>query len=278
MATALLVIVEALEEGTDARGRANLLLAQVAAPARRAGPAQAHYIGDDGERERGRAAAERGGRACGGRNCGGGKGGGPQGGDASEWRADAHGRWNRREATADGSSGGAGLASRALDQGTRVTATHAGEVSGMHNGTSAPMAITPAPRAPRPRDESGADANDGPQEKSHRGDDLPPTEGPVGEGGDDLARARRLHEEQLAAMEAARRANAEFGDDQSRQIVGQLYARKVEQVRARAQAVGLRAMAGGKQLIELAPQDLTAWVEEHLEPAEATFAAEAKEL
>jgi hypothetical protein len=278
VAKELLVIVEALEEGTDARGRANLLLAQVATPARQAGPAQVHYIGDDGGCERGRTAAERGGKACGARNCGGGKGCVSQGGDATEWRTDTHGRWSRRGAAADDSQGGAGATSKASDLGSRVTAAHAGQTPGIHDGRSVPATPTLAARAPRPRDETGADDCEGPQGKSHRGDDLPPTAEPADESGDDLARARKLHEEQLAAVEAARRANAEFGDDQSKQIVGQLYARQVEQVAARARKVGLRAAAGGKQLIELAPQDLTDWVREHLEPAEAVFEKEASEL
>ncbi len=97
-------------------------------------------------------------------------------------------------------------------------------------------------------------------------------------GSDDLARARKLYEEQSLAIEAARQANAEFGDEQSRQIAGQLYAHKVDLVRARAEAVGVRPMLGDKQLIELAPQDFTAWIKEHLEPAEAAAAGEAKEL
>ncbi len=278
VAKELLVIVEALEEGTEARGRANLLLAQLATPARQAAPTQVHYIGDDGVHEHGRAATEGGGKACGTRNCGGGKGPASRSGEAARWRTDVHGRWSHRESMGVDSRGGAGAVSKVLGQGSRSTAARAGQAPGVHEGQDAHAAPSNAARAPRPRDEIGADDSEGPQGKSHRGDDLPPTAGTVGEGGDDLARARRLHEEQLLAMEAARRANAEFGDDQSKQIVGQLYARSVEQFVARARRVGLRATADGKPLIELAPQDLTAWVKDHLEPAEATFEKEASEL
>ncbi len=104
--------------------------------------------------------------------------------------------------------------------------------------------------------------------KFHRGQDME-VEASVETSCDDAARAAKLHKEQQAAIDAAREANATFGDETSMHIAGQLYAHKVELVRARAQAIGIVPTCEGRQLIELQPDDLNRWVREVLAPAES---------
>ncbi len=103
--------------------------------------------------------------------------------------------------------------------------------------------------------------------KSHRGSDnqaLPAVEG----NGDDAGRALKLHQEQEAAIEAAKAANATFGDQTSMQIAGQLYAHKVDLIKARAVAAGITPLADGRELLQLTPAELNAWVEGVLTRAE----------
>ncbi len=78
-------------------------------------------------------------------------------------------------------------------------------------------------------------------------------------------------------MQAARGANAVFGDETSVQIAAQLYAHKVELLRGRAQTVGVGSIYEGKQLIELSPEELNVWVRDVLAPAESE-AKEAQEF
>ncbi len=95
--------------------------------------------------------------------------------------------------------------------------------------------------------------------------------------GDDQMRARKLQQEQALMAAAAAEANATFGDERSRQIAGQLYAHKVELVKARAETAGIVPRVGDKALIELSPEEFGQWVKEKLEPAERE-AQESKEL
>ncbi len=95
--------------------------------------------------------------------------------------------------------------------------------------------------------------------------------------GDDAARAAKLMHEQETAIRAAQSAHAKFGDDVSMQIAGQLYAHKVELVRGRAVAAGVEPSTGGRQLLQLTPEELNAWVAQVLAPAEAEK-EEAKQL
>ncbi len=284
VANELLAIVETMEEGTDARGRANLLLAKVTAAATQDDGAEEHYIGDGGRPSWDDAGDQHDGDW---QTVGKGrKGRKPRGGCAQGWHEDTHGRWNRRGMPSDEGSGGKGgehqgtqVQDAAMDdpgQGVGGAKGNVGAAAGRAMGKGQPTATTATARGTRSREENEAALDDERGSKSHRGHDLPATLASADVGGDDATRARKLYEEQALAIEAARRANAEFGDEQSRQIAGQLYAHKVDLVRARAEAVGLRPMAGEKQLIELAPQDFAEWVQAHLEPAEATAAAEAR--
>ncbi len=113
--------------------------------------------------------------------------------------------------------------------------------------------------------------------KSHRGEDEV-QDVSVELGGDDAARAAQLQKEQAIAIWAARNAQSIFGDNTSRAIAGQLYAHKVKLVEQRAVAVGVVAKArDGRDLVELAPEEFTEWVQAVLEPAEKEI-GEAKDL
>ncbi len=123
----------------------------------------------------------------------------------------------------------------------------------------------------------GGDAETSTHHKSHRGDDVA-IETSVELSGDDAARAAQLQKEQAIAMWAARNAQAIFGDESSRAIAGQLYTSKVQAVVQRAREIGVDPKAeDGKELVELAPEDFTKWIQTVLEPAEKG-AAEASEL
>ncbi len=123
----------------------------------------------------------------------------------------------------------------------------------------------------------GGEAEAGTHQKSHRGDDVA-LEVSVELAGDDAARAAQLQKEQAIAVWAARNAQAIFGDESSRAIAGQLYAHKVQAVVQRAREVGVDPKADdGRELVELAPEDFTKWIQTVLEPAEKG-AAETNEL
>ncbi len=283
VANELLAIVETMEEGTDARGRANLLLARVTAKPSQDDGAEEHYIGDAGRPSGGDAGDQRGdnwqlvGKGRKGRK--------PRGECTHEWREETYGRWNRRETSSGEGSGGkvgdhqgAQVREAAMDgtgQGNGASRDRDGTTPGKATGKGQPTATATTTRGTRAREGDEAAVEGERDGKSHRGHDLPATAASADVGSDDATRARKLYEEQALAIEAARRANAEFVDEQSRQIAGQLYAHKVDLVRARAEAVGVRPMAGEKQLIELAPQDFVDWIRTHLEPAEAAAGVEA---
>ncbi len=274
--------IETLEEGTDARGRANLLLAKLATAA---GPSAPHFdIGSDalgseddmvdvgvaGRRRQARSVAK-----------------GPEARDGPAWSESAHGRWSKsglgvgrqgppggQPAGAGGGCGGGGGAQGAA----AACSTEGAKTAGMAEAAMA--ADTTGQEAGRHDARGSTRARDDeednqPPGKSHRGHDDEPAA--VECRGDDAARALMLQREQETAIAAARSANATFGDDVSVQIAAQLYAHKVEMVRTRAKAIGVEPTCGGRQLIELSPDELNSWVRTTLAPAEAE-AAEAKEL
>ncbi len=287
---------ESLEEGTDARSKANLLLAKLETvrPSTK-GPEQFH-IG--GEHQRG-CSWEHGpalkGKARGASTC-------------NRWSVDAGGRWNKAQGakgSATGAKGGTndddaqdmadadsldGEKAMATLAQTGATRTGDGARTGGKGGAergrggaagAASQSPTAVPRDAvrgeagqasgkgraagmvRPREE-----DDGPCPKSHRGHDILVDDVADADEGDDR-RAERLRQEQAAAMAAAVEANAVFGDEKSRQIAGQLYAHQVEMAKRRAEKVNVPVEVGGKQLIELSPEDFGEWVRSALEPAEA---------
>ncbi len=319
VAAELQVLAESLDEGSETRGRVNLILAKMATAASGSAPQQ-FDIGDEGGGCGGDGVAEqRGGK--------GGKGG------AALWAEDPSGRWNRRGAAAgrrectDTDDDGWQVPRRPIRQvgqkGRMQVQDSAGAASSGCGDTqggkpSAPTqrgggadggggnAVVGGGQVPPPAEgglapvvsgehaaKNGDDARDGgkpgkprrredgeegnPHPKSHRGEDEI-QESSVELGGDDAARAQKLMQEQAVAIWAARNAQSIFGDDTSRAIAGQLYAHKVQLVERRAHDVGVVPKTeDGKSLVDLAPEDFTAWVQKVLEPAEKE-AKETKEL
>ncbi len=215
--------------------------------------------------------------------------------DATTWREVTHGKWNRHvrkgkgkgknvhsasstpcnetptgrgQATSNGTVGSAtercGASQRKEGSSGIVGAGTAGNADGA--GARAPAAAPPPPpRATRPREEE--DEQDAERGKSRRGQDDDTLQS-VDMQGDDYKRALKLREEQAIAAAAAIECRAVFGDERSRQIAGQLYEHKVGLISSRAAELGLAPVAGGKQLIELSPEELAVWIRDVLEPAE----------
>jgi hypothetical protein len=215
--------------------------------------------------------------------------------DATTWREVTHGKWNRHvrkgkgngkngpsasstpcnetptgrgRATSNGTVGGATErcgASQRKDGGSgNVGAGIAGSAGGAE-ASAAAVAHTPPPRATRPREDEGA--QDAERSKSRRGLDDETLQS-VDMQGDDYRRALKLREEQAIAAAAAIECRAVFGDERSRQIAGQLYEHKVGLISSRAAELGVAAVAEGKKLIELSPEELAVWIRDVLEPAE----------
>ncbi len=279
---------ESLEEGTDARSKANLLLAKLETAQTAARPEQYHIGGDQSEPHDGA-------------DCHASKGGARGTCSDSTWKVDAGGRWNRalggKGAAVGPTAGGTMQGGELRSKGTSATdarptmptaedSTSLGIKGGAERGkggiigtsSQSPAAgpnatvqgdigqITGRGRCAgsvRPRDDDG-----GPCPKSHRGHGVD-GDAPGQAGDDDGQRAERLRQEQAIAMAAAQEANAVFGDEKSRQIAGQLYAHQVDMAKQRAEKVGVPVVIGGKQLIELSPEELGEWVRNALEPAEA---------
>ncbi len=279
VARELQAIVELMEEGSEARGRANLLIAKVSTTAEcnvheryciHTDAEDARSDEDDGyqlvtRRARGTQRSQAKGEAQ----------------KEYTWGADAQGRWTRRKGAKDGDmrdatagkgeggmgKGGDGAASSGTQQ---CTLTPEVSVS-----TPQPPAASGARGRKNVRDD-GETQDSHPCGKSHRGED-DMRDVSVEAEGDDAARAARLKLEQDAAITAAKEMGATFGDNASVQIAAQLYARKVQQVADRARAAGVEPASDGKALIELAPHDLNEWVKAVLTPAERE-AAECKDL
>ncbi len=281
---------ESLEEGTDARSKANLLLAKLETAQPAGGPEQYHIGGAHFEQHDDAECHAFKGKARG--TCRDGR-----------WKVDAGGRWNRAQGgkgaavgptagdAAQGGELGCKTTSAAMEQLATPTTGDSisiGAKEGAERGKGgSPGTPSQSPTvvpsgtvqgdvgqttgkgrcagSARPRDDEG-----GPCPKSYRGHDVDGGEsGQVGE--DDGRRAERLRQEQAIAMAAALEANAVFGDEKSRQIAGQLYAHQVEMAKKRAEKVKVPVEIGGKQLIELSPEDFGEWVRNALEPAGAAL-------
>ncbi len=277
----LQVVIELLEEGTEAREKANTMLAKLASiPSQPSGHQQysIHTDEEGADEDDGYQLVARRGRGT-----AGGKGKGtsrPRG--EPVWTTGANGRWNRQrpsgsagapwESAQGTSGGGVSDATSGTQDATARTATLCEDRRPSGNGTTAPSAhggnerSGKGKRAAEEQGEQEVQRQHG-QNKSHRGSDdtaLPAVEG----SGDDAGRALKLHQEQEAVIEAARAANATFGDQASMQIAGQLYAHKVDLIRARAVEAGVTPKVDGKDLLQLAPAELNTWVEEVLARAE----------
>ncbi len=269
VAQELQALAESLEEGTEARGRVNLVISRMASASAQEGHEQYH-IGDDGEE-------------------------GGSGGATPTWYADPSGRWCRhaRKGGTSGKGDTSGSAPRQPEADHRTGKAHGacvdkdGDGKGNTAGTAStpkptiadggggvmratagavpPSAVKPRGPGTRPREEPAEEV--GTRSKSHRGHDEVGSQSVEAEG-DDYKRALKLREEQAIAAAAAIECNAIFGDERSRQIAGQLYEHKVGLVESRAIALGVQPTAGGRQLLELSPEELAEWIRTTLEPAE----------
>ncbi len=297
----LQAFVETLDEGSDARGKANLLLAKLAT-APHAAPSR-HYICSDAEEDDDGGdyqAVSRRGRARQATSPA-----RPPPRREPAWCEGSNGRWNKHKGTightgqrdrdTDVHMGGGDNGAEAA-----AAAAPAGAADSRGNGSSAPVGEVGAAAAPAGpanasagRNGPGADGSrpgkgrQGPRDedaalppnKSHRGHDETAVESTsVESAGDDAMRALKLRSEQEAAIQAAREANAKFGDSTSMHIAAQVYAHKVEQAKTRAKAVGIEPVSEGRQLIELPPDAFNKWVNEVLVPAESQKGSEDREL
>ncbi len=265
VASELQAIAESLDDSTPAHGKINLLLSNLATAANRP-PAEQYDIADEGD------------------------GVGNDDGSTT-WDADASGRWCRvaRRGKASGSINGSPHDNRSRGEepgrskpvgdgrGASAEAAVAKGTSTAAQGSNAenPTAPAAAPSAPTPpavaragiRRREGCQQDDAARSKSHRGHDEEGVQSVEVEG-DDYRRALKLREEQAIAAAAAIESQAVFGDEKSRQIAGQLYEHKVGLLCTRAAGLGLAPTSGGRQLIELTPEELAEWMRRVLEPAE----------
>ncbi len=278
--------IELLDEGSEARGRANLILAKVASADGEEGHQHfsIHTDAEDANADDGYQAVARRGRKAGARD-----------GDTSTrreptWTATANGRWNRYRALGgadenmciDDDADNADHRGARRERPREETSAAAPKGSAGKGVATQERAEAYNDRAARPG-KGGQTSNGNDDEvqqrpnKSHRGHDettMPSVEG----DGDDAARALKLKQEQDAVIQATLAAKANFGDGASMHIAGQLYARKVEALKERARATGIAPAAGGRELIQLTPEELNEWVESTLKPAEGKEEEETKEL
>ncbi len=282
VAKELQAFVESLDEGSDARSRANLLLAKVASAVDRE-EYQQYSICTDGEdacdddgdafqtvTRRARTSNR------------------PQPGQDSRrpcvWNTNAQGRWNKSSTTSIANGFSALAEQAAQNMGNEAECVDRAGVNGYTKPTPHEQAVAPSVgtevasggRGRKNAREHTVDAPQPPSGKSHRGEDEAVVVS-VEAAGDDRARAAKLKEEQDAAIAAAREAGASFGDEASVQIAGQLYAHKVQLIVDRAKAAGVEPSCEGRPLIGLAPQELNKWVQAMLDPAEAA-ARDGKDL
>ncbi len=271
----LKAIVETLDEGATARGEINLLLSKAASAAARSEHERYDIGGGDDDMD--------------------------MEGDDATWCEVTHGRWNRHSRKGgDKGCKGAWAPPPQSDEASRGKgqSSSAGAGSGGAKGCKPPQgkgggecgmaassgsstdearatmqaaAQPPPPRNCRPRDE--AEAQDADRGKSRRGNDDCGLQS-VDTAGDDVKRALKLREEQAIAAAAAIECQAVFGDERSRQIAGQLFEHKVGLIKCRAAELGLDPTAGGRQLIELSPEELAEWIRDTLEPAERAARAD----
>ncbi len=285
--------IESLDEGSEARGRANLLLAKWAS-AEDPSSRQHFSIATDGEDSEGAGAFQAVGRkgrplrapssSCAPASAA----STTRGTTGPTWSETTAGRWNRIRADEQAAHPRTSTNSRRAEEDT------AGEDGAPPRVAPLDKPPHPAPRGQRIEGGSGTDQcrevgrqskgrqdrddieAEQPPNKSHRGhDDIAPPVS-VESGADDASRARKLLEEQQAAMQAAIAAKATFGDEASMHIAGQLYAHKVELARQRAEAAGISTCVDGMPLLQLSPERFSEWAANVLKPAEE--AAEAKHL
>ncbi len=243
MARELQAFVESLDEGSEARGKANLLLARVATASTRAEHQSFDIATDAGKEESNDEQMGNQGTHLRRSSWGGSASSGSR--RDPTWCENAQGRWNKsrqdnevnkgesqRGAAAKVTSGGeaqglatGGKPTEGAAAATTTTTSTTTNLSGREGSSDAGKAAGAEDHSRRGREtakgrEEGVEQ---PSNKSHRGHDLG-EETSVEACGDDAARAAKLQKEQQAAIEAAQAANATFGDETSMHIAGQLYA------------------------------------------------------
>ncbi len=293
IANEMQALIELIDEGSEARGKANLILARVASAELDTVPATSrhqhysiHTDTEEAEAGDGFRTVTRKGRKTGT------KGSNTVVRREPTWTTAPNGRWNRYRALDDADDGMC-VDDRGEDEGPK--GARRDEPRG-HDGGAAPkggagksaanQGLAEAPNGGeawpgKGGQAPGGDDDDGEVQqrpnKSHRGHDVV-TATAAGGGGDDAARAIQLKREQDAIIQATLAARASFGDEATMHIAGQLYAQKVAALVARAKAAGVDPTAEGRELIQLTPEELNKWVECALKPAEGKEEEEAKEL
>ncbi len=252
----LQALAESLDEGSWGRERANLLAARVAALCSQLVEAAAVKHGcqryDLGAQDREAARLQDDGPRPNSETDATGKGG--AGEEAcTAWEADGGGRWKKADSSA---AKGSGRGNHASEQGP-----------GGHKGAAA----AEPNHAPSTRDSGTGSAESPGGERDEQSDQSPPKyrKGQSEEDSQEAqnaALAAKLQAEQAALAQIQAGANLDFGSEGTRQLVGQLFTRHVEEVVQRANRMGVKPLTDeGKPLIALGPEQLRDWVKMHLD-------------
>ncbi len=254
-----LALVESLPEGSPARGEANLLLSQLAdlqrdlemAARAEAGP-EAYDIADaasDSEWSESHDVAE--GRAAA-------HGGGGDPGETATWQAESFGRWQRAKAQQPASQQGKGGGGKTgTPVGGKASATASAEDGAALQGPAA-HAGNGTTAGPQCGDEGDERA---PKHRRGQGD---ADNASAAAAASDARRAAELYQQQSLAQAAG------FATEAAQQLAGQLHARRVAEVVALAIAQKVQPLTeDGQDLIMLGPEELAAWENKHLRPAQA---------
>ncbi len=190
------------------------------------------------------------------------------------WRPEGNGRWSRKGPGGPGDESCSGQGDSARDgagtparSGTEPSATPgAGGTTGVGNGTGGDISNgVGSGRVPvGPTEDGGTDVG----QQGERSAKLRKcqSEAEAREEADAKA-ARELHQ-QIQQAAAAQQQSFEaghggFGSDIALSVAAQQFVLQVQAVQAKAQAKGIEPRAGGRDLLQLTPLELQAWVSEN---------------
>jgi hypothetical protein len=197
---------------------------------------------------------------------------GTKGGRPAEWRPEGPGRWTRRAGDAE---------SQKEKQAEARLGANSSASSGVARegaaGAGAPAAQAQGSEGGR-RSDGGNDLPAGAASSNQGAEDTQSEErsakhrrtAPEGESREesDARRARELHQQQslaaAAQMESYEAGMGGFGSDVALSLAAQKYVQEVQHAQRRAKAKGIEPRANGKDLIQLTPMELQAWVEANL--------------
>ncbi len=197
---------------------------------------------------------------------------GTKGGRPAEWRPEGPGRWTRRAGDAE---------SQKEKQAEAQLGANSSASSGIARegtaGAGAPAAQAQGSEVGR-RSDGGNDLPAGAASSNQGAEDTQSEErsakhrrtAPEGESREesDARRARELHQQQslaaAAQMESYEAGMGGFGSDVALSLAAQKYVQEVQDAQRRAKAKGIEPRANGKDLIQLTPMELQAWVEANL--------------